>query len=81
MNIYQRLLDFLCQLDQHHIHYRLEHNREDSIMVLVATPMKHWEIEFFQDGHLETDVYVSSGVKSAEEAEAELERFGAENLE
>ena len=81
MDIYKRLLDFLCQLEQENIHYTLEHNREDSIMVLAATPMKHWEIEFFSDGHIETDVYVSGGVKSDEDAEAELGRFWQENRE
>lgn len=75
MDIYKRLLKFLVDLEHAHIHYTLEHNREDAIMVLVAVPMQHWEIEFYADGHVETDAYVSNGPNSGEEAEAELARF------
>ncbi len=78
MDIYKRLLEFLSELEQAHIHYTLEHNREEAIMVLAAVPMQHWEIEFYADGHIETDIYVSNGVNSGEDAEAELERFWRE---
>ncbi len=81
MNNYDRLLDFLCELEQENIHYTLEHNREDSIMILAVTPGRRWEIEFFSDGHIETEGFVSEGVESREAAEAHLEQFWRENRE
>lgn len=81
MNIYERLLNFLGLLEQKRIHYTLEHNRDDAVMVLIATPGERWEVEFFTDGHIETEVFRSTGVKGDEDAEAELERFWKENTE
>jgi hypothetical protein len=60
------LLSFLVSLEKRKISYRLEHNRDDSIMVLIAVPGKRWEVEFFGDGRVETEVFGnSSGVHTA----------------
>lgn len=75
MNIYERLLEFLVQLEAKRIHYTLEHNRDEAVMVLIAAPGERWEVEFFADGHVETEAFRSDGVKGDEEAEAELEKF------
>lgn len=40
MNPMNDLLNFLVNLEGRKISYRLEHNRQDSIMVLIATPGK-----------------------------------------
>ena len=60
------LLNFLVNLEKKKISYRLEHNREDSIMVLIAVPGERWEVEFFGDGRTEIEVFGnSSGVHTA----------------
>lgn len=41
--------------------YTLAHNREDAIMVLVAVPGERWEVEFFADGTIDVEVFVSTG--------------------
>ena len=77
MNPMNDLLNFLVNLEERKISYRLEHNRQDSIMVLVATPGKRWEVEFFGDGRIETEVFGgSSGVHAAtaEEVLSKLEQ-------
>jgi len=62
----ETLLAFLVNLEERKISYRLEHNREDSIMALIAVPGERWEVEFFADGKIEVEVFGnSSGVRIA----------------
>jgi hypothetical protein len=59
MNSLRMLTDFVTTLEERKISYRLEHNREDSIMVIIAIPGERWEAEFFGDGHVELEVFRS----------------------
>jgi hypothetical protein len=63
--VFGRLLDFLNRLDEAHIFYALSHTRPDSMMVAVALPGWHWEVEFMADGSVEVERYESAaGVQS-----------------
>jgi hypothetical protein len=64
-----KLLTFLGDLEAAKIRYTLEHNREDSIMVLLVVPGERWEVEFFADEHVEVEVFRSIGMKGEEELE------------
>lgn len=64
---FRKMLDFLDLLDREKIHYKLEHVR-DSIMICIAVPGQRWEVEFFEDGHLEFERFMREG-------EIEDERF------
>jgi hypothetical protein len=55
-----RLLSFLCSLENNRIQYTLEHNRGEAIMVLIAVPGQRWEVEFFADDHVEIEQFVST---------------------
>jgi hypothetical protein len=55
-----KLLGLLERLDSAGITYRLEHVRE-SIMIVVAIPGERWEVEVFNDSHVEIERFVSSG--------------------
>lgn len=66
-NSLSRLLAFLEQLEATKIWYRLEHVR-DSVMVIVAIPGERWEVEFFDDDHVEVERFISSGVVEDEKA-------------
>lgn len=61
-----KLLVFLDKLEALKLTYKLQHIR-DSIMVEVAVPGERWEIEFFDDGHVELERFVSSGVQTIED--------------
>lgn len=81
-NPLEKLLAFLMQLEKRKIHYALEHNRDESIMVLIAVPGQRWEAEFFKDGHVEIEVFGrSKGVESGREAQRKLKRMLAENTD
>jgi len=41
-------------------------------MISVALPGERWEIEFFEDGHIELERFVSQGVADAPGIRAEL---------
>lgn len=70
------LLGFLCKLERHKIAYRLEHNRAEALMVLIAVPGERWEVEFFEDGLIEIERFGgSAGVSSGPEASALLEHL------
>jgi hypothetical protein len=69
-----KLLSFLERLEKAKIWYRMEHIR-DSVMVWLAIPGERWEVEFFEDGHVEVERFVSPGAMGDE---SDLERIFAE---
>ena len=68
----KKLLSFLSRLEQAKISYSLEHIRDETIMVLATVPGERWEIEFFEDGNVEVEIFKSSGEIKDESA---LERL------
>ncbi|MEE9494700.1 MAG: hypothetical protein V3W04_15175 [Gammaproteobacteria bacterium] len=55
-----KLLKFLHELEKRNIHYRLEHNRDEFIMVNVAIPGERWEVEFSADEEVEIEIFKNS---------------------
>ena len=55
-----KLYKFLEQLEDNNIYYKLNKVRE-SIMVEIAIPGQRWEVEFFDDEHVEIEKFVSDG--------------------
>lgn len=56
----KQLIEFLDELEIHNIYYYLNKVR-DSIMVEVAVPGQRWEVEFFADGNIEIEKFISDG--------------------
>ncbi len=56
----KKLLQFLTSLEKRNIHYQLEHNRDEFIMVNVAIPGERWEVEFSLDGEIEIEIFKNS---------------------
>lgn len=54
------LLDFLSKLEEHNIYYRLNKVR-DAILVEIAVPGQRWEVEFFRDGSIEVEKFLTTG--------------------
>ena len=73
-----KLLAFLEKLDDLKLHYRLAHVRP-SIMVEIAVPGERWEVEFFDNGEVEIERFVSTGVNPIDDAA--LDRLVAEYSE
>lgn len=69
-----KALDLLDQLEKLKIWYRLEKVR-DALMVIITIPGERWEVEFFDDGHIEIERFISSGQISDETI---LEKFLAD---
>jgi hypothetical protein len=64
---FSSLVTFLNQLEQKLISYTLVYNREEAIMVLVATPGERWEIGFLPNGGIEVEKFISTGeIRGAE---------------
>ena len=75
-NSLQQLLDFLCRLEKSKIVFHLQHNRDESIMVLIAVPGERWEVEFFADGSVEVEIFGGSkGKVSGRESCEQLARL------
>lgn len=54
----------LCrELDARHVTYELSFARPEVLMLSVAVPGERWELEFFEDGHIELERFVSTGVE------------------
>jgi hypothetical protein len=70
-NVIEKLLDFCAALDQRKAHYELLVVRPEALMVLLSVPGERWEIEFFADGHIELERFVSQGVGDAGPADLE----------
>ena len=74
-NSLRKLLDFLDKLEERHIYFELCRVRSEAIMVRVDVPGERWEVEFFADGNIETEVFRSStGVESGDEPLSDLFR-------
>jgi hypothetical protein len=67
-NVFGKLIAFLADLEKGKIHYTLAHQRDNAIMVIVVVPGERWEVEFFEDGSVETERFVSNGEIYGEEA-------------
>ena len=55
-----KLLEFLNKLEKCNICYRLNKIRE-SILVEITVPGERWEVEFFEDGKVEIEKFISDG--------------------
>ncbi|ACC82008.1 hypothetical protein [Nostoc punctiforme] len=67
-----KLVTFVNQLEQEKISYTLAHNRDETIMVNVAVAGERWEVEFFEDGSVEVERFISNGEINGEEVFSEL---------
>ena len=65
-----KLLKFLDTLDSKHIYYRINKIRE-SILVEIAVPGERWEVEFFADGDVQIERFIST-MEILGESELEL---------
>ena len=56
-----RLMTFLEELEDRDIYYKLNKIR-DAVLVEVVVPGERWEVEFFQDGSVVIEKFVSDGI-------------------
>ncbi len=71
-NNFDNMLRFLNQLQQSKISYNLAHHRDEALMVIISVPGERWEVEFLDDGSIETERFISEGEIEGEEALNEL---------
>jgi hypothetical protein len=55
------IINFLNKLEKAHIFYSLSKSREDAVMVEITVPGEKWEVEYFDNGNIEIEVYKSDG--------------------
>jgi hypothetical protein len=65
-------IEFRQELERRHVGYELKIVRDEALMLSVAVPGERWELEFFDDGRIELERFVSQGVVEAPGALAEL---------
>jgi hypothetical protein len=58
---YSQFLAFLERLDGARIPYRMDHSRDDAVMVTAFAPGEYWEIEFLENGEVEIERFRSDG--------------------
>jgi len=59
MDHLERLIDFLDELEDKKIYYKLDKVR-DAIMVEISVPGQKWEVEFMQDGTIEIEKFMTT---------------------
>jgi hypothetical protein len=72
MTALSKAAEFRRELDRRHVAYELQIVRDEALMMSVAVPGERWEVEFFDDGRIELERFVSQGVAEAPSALAEL---------
>jgi hypothetical protein len=55
------VFDLMHRLDRAAIHYDLASVRDGALMVQVSVPGERLEVEFFEDGNIEVERFVSTG--------------------
>ncbi len=71
----EQLLSFCAELEQRRARYDVLVARSNAVMVSFAVPGERWEIEFFEDGRVEVERFVSQGVEERATAIADALRF------
>jgi hypothetical protein len=71
MNVFEDVLRFCSALNERRASYKLSVDRPEAIRVTLDVPGERWEIDFFPDGNIELDRYVSQGVVQAGPADLE----------
>ena len=56
----QKLIDFLNELENRKIHYRLNKFCDEYIMVFIDVPGQRWEVEF-SDKDIRVEKFISDG--------------------
>ena len=72
MTALSKAAEFCRELDRRNVAYELRIVRDEALMMSVPLPGERWEIEFFDDGRIELERFVSQGVAEAPSALAEL---------
>jgi hypothetical protein len=72
MNALGKRLEFLGRLENEGLAFNLKYVRHDTLMVIVYVPGQHWEVECFEDGHVEVEEYQSRAGVEGEESLDEL---------
>lgn len=67
----KKLFQFCDALDRLHVRYGMLAARDDAVMVTVVVPGQYVEIEFFTDGSVEIERFLSQGVEEASDAQLE----------
>ena len=66
----------LNKLESHNIYYELKKVREEAIMIEVAVPGQHWEIEFLDDDSVDIEKFIADGeLYNVEELETLFKDF------
>jgi hypothetical protein len=71
---FERLLAACRALDERRFRYELHVARPDAVTLTVVLPGEYWEIEFFSDGTIERERFVSQGVEDCPTAIDEVLR-------
>lgn len=75
-NPLKNLTSFLNRLREAKIYYGLEHDSDEGVMVLVTVPGQRWEVEFFWDGRIEVERFISTGeIEHAKALDELFEKF------
>jgi hypothetical protein len=68
------LYQTLAKLDEAKIYYTLDKTRDETVIILAQVPGRHYEIEVFDDGRVEVEIYKSDGNIGGQELVDELLR-------
>ena len=70
------LFDWMSKLRAAKIHFTMASVRDDAVMLEVRVPGERWEVEFFPDGTIEVERFLSPGkIEAASALDELLSRF------
>ncbi|KLU63937.1 hypothetical protein DEAC_c41660 [Desulfosporosinus acididurans] len=67
MDNFKIINNFLNDLKENKIHFRLNKIRSESITIEVAVPRQRWEIDFMEDGTINIEKFFSDGTIYADD--------------
>ena len=70
------LFDWMSKLRAARIQFTMDSVRDDAVMLDVRVPGERWEVEFFPDGSIEVERFLSPGkIEGASALDELLSRF------
>ena len=71
--------DLIARLNAARIHHHITSIREGALLIEASVPGEQWDIEVFEDGHVEIERFRSDGEITGEHALTELLTRFSEN--
>lgn len=72
---FAKLMAIIRALEAARIHFTVSYHRYDAVSILATVPGERWEIDILEDGEVDFERFVTTGVTGETELKAAIKKF------